>query len=244
MQQKRSQLQQNAIQAAKDGDWQLAVECNQALVESEPTDIGALTRLGMAYLQLKNTDAARQAFKDVLKIDKSNGLARKHLDKLAHNQTVPVPAFTNISFIEEPGKTKTVELHRLASKDLLGKLQIGVECELVPKNRYISVEIDGQYVGALPEDLSFRLSKLIGRGNKYMCHIRSVNTGECHVFLREVKRSTKNEYINSFPLNKVNLLTINDIDETFFQEQDIPLTGDEAEMGEIDHEESSTDETE
>lgn len=219
----KSKIQQQAILAAKNNNWEQAVEFNQMLVDQNPKDLGAWNRLGMAYVQLENTAKAKSSFKEVLKIDKSNNLAQKHLERLAQNQKMATPAFTRNQFIEEPGKTKTIELHRLASKDVLESLSVGTNCDLLPKNRYISVMVGSQYVGALPEDLSFRLTKLIKRGNKYSCHLRSLSNSHVTVFVKETTRSKRNQFINSFPMHRTNLLTINDVDEAFLQEQDIPL---------------------
>lgn len=219
---KKTILQQQAIKAAKNQDWDAVIEFNQQILELDAQDVGALNRLAMAHLQQSNLKQAQTVFQQVLEIDKSNMIARKQLEKIKNKQAIRVPAFTGNTFIEEPGKTKTVNLHRLASKQLLDSLKVGSECQLVPKNRYISVEVDEQYVGALPEDLSYRLTKLMRTGNKYTCHIRSLNGTGCSVFLREMTRSKRNAYVNSFPTLKVQA-TINDVDESFLLEEDIPV---------------------
>ncbi len=219
---KKTTLQLQAIQAAKNNDWHKAAEYNQALINLDELDISAYNRLGVAYLQLCDKKKAKDVFQKVMEIDKSNAIARKHLYRLSHNQNIAIPTFCTDQFIEEPGKTKTVDLHRLASKNVLSEIVVGSEATLVPKNRYISVEVNGIYVGALPEDLSFRLTKLINTGNEYSCRIRSVSGCSCAVFLRETKRSKRNEHTNSFPLSKTQLATINDIDDIFL-EDDIPI---------------------
>src|SRR5690606_3385589 len=133
--------------------------------------VSAYNRLGVAYMQIKNVSKAKKAFQQTLTIDKTNSIAKKQLQRINSNHLGKAPAFTKLSFIEEPGKTKTVELHRLAGKQVLNNLSVGQMCELRPKKRYISVEVDGQYVGALPEDLSLRLARLIETGNEYTCSI-------------------------------------------------------------------------
>ena len=123
-------------------------------------------------------------------------------------------------FIEEPGKTKTVELHRLASKDQIAHLAVGQTCSLKPKNRYISVEVGKTYLGSLPEDLSYRLTKLMKNGNEYICYIRSISTNSCSIFIKETKRSKPNEFVNSFPTSKNQISTINDM---FLADDAVPL---------------------
>lgn len=216
-------LQQKAIKAAKDLDWSAAVEANQSLLELKSDDVPALNRLGAAYVQLGDTKKAKTTFEQVLGIDTSNKLAHKNLDRLKNKQTTQVASFSADSFIEEPGKTKSVELYRLAGKEVLSNLSIGKACELQTKNRYVSVSVDGTYVGALPEDLSFRLTKLLSTGNTYSCRIRSCNGSSCVVYLRELERSPKNKDVNSFPVNRMAIASsINDVDESMLEE-DIPV---------------------
>jgi tetratricopeptide (TPR) repeat protein len=217
-------LQLQAVNAAKKQDWSAAVSFNQELVVLHPQDVSALNRLGTAYLQLKKIDLAEETFTKVIEIDKSNSIAKKHLDIIAKKGVAKAPRFTHEHFIEEPGTTRLVELHRLTNKEELEKLYVGQECQLKSKNRYISVEtIDGIYIGALPEDLSFRLTKLIDRGNEYSCIVHGASSKNCTVYIRETLRSAKNQDINSFPLNKAQVSAINDIDDLFMLEEDIPV---------------------
>jgi tetratricopeptide (TPR) repeat protein len=216
-------FQQKAIKAAKDQDWQTAIESNVSLLELKPEDISALNRLGAAYLQVGDTKKAQAAFERALVVDQSNKLARKNLERIKNKQATHVPSFSPESFIEEPGKTKSVELYRLAGKDVLDTLSVGQLCKLQPKNRYVSVLVNDIYVGALPEDLSFRLTKLLNTGNVYSCRIRSTNGNSCAVHLRELERSPKNRDLSSFPVNKASVTsTINDVDESMLEE-DIPV---------------------
>lgn len=211
-----------AIAAAKDQNWSAAIECNKAILDHNPNEVGAWNRLGIAYSQLGNQKAAKSAFQKVLDIDKSNPIARKNLDKIKNNQTLTVPTFARQDFIEEPGKTKTVELHRLAGKNVLDSLTVGTECELKPKNRYISVETNGTYIGALPEDISFRLAKLIDTGNKYYCCIRSFSASHCSVYIKELSRSEKNKDVNSFPAAKMSNSSLGDLDDLLLDDE-IPI---------------------
>ncbi len=202
-----------AIAAAKQQNWASAIEYNQIILKLNPNDVGALNRIGIAYLQQGEVEQARQSFQSVLSIDKSNVIAKKNLTKLNNNQVLVSPTFCNQDFIEEPGKTKTVELHRLAGKNILDGLAIGQECELKPKSRYISVESKGVYIGALPEDISFRLAKLIETGNRYSACIRSFSANHCSAYLQETFRDPKNQDVYSFPPSKNNLAAINEVDE-------------------------------
>jgi tetratricopeptide (TPR) repeat protein len=221
-------LEAQAITAAKTQNWDQAISANQQILEQDPQNVNALMRLGVAQVQLGDVKTAKKTFEQVLELDKSNQLAKKHLLKLKNNQTIPLTSLpSDEQFIEEPGKTKTVELHRLASKDQLEQLAIGQVCELRPKNRFISVEVNKKYIGSMPEDLSSRLTKLMKAGNLYACYIRGISPTYCSVFLKETQRSKENEFINSFPVNKSQMSSLNDMfmtdDNIPLQLEDIPL---------------------
>lgn len=238
-------LQQQAIVAAKEQNWTAAVEHNERILETSPEDLGALNRLGLAHLQLKQPTKAKKYFQKVLELDRSNTIAKKHLARLKSNQNPQVPTFTQVYFIEEPGKSKIIELHRLAGKQVLEELVVGQRCELKPKSRYISVERDGVYIGALPEDLSFRLTKLIGSGNKYDCYIHSFTSNNCSIYVKEAVRAEKNKDIHSFPLAKGSLAAINELDQAFLLEDDIPVEVSDSESSdrsEVFYEVNSDDE--
>lgn len=216
-------LKNQAVSAVKQSDWQAAVELNQHILEISPEDVSAMNRLAIAHVQLKDTQTAKKILHTVLELDKNNKIALKNLDKINKNKLCIAPAFSRQNFIEEPGKTKTVALFRLAGKNVLESIAAGQLCDLKIKNRYISVEVGGIYIGALPEDISFRLAKLITDGNTYACFVRSCDTKNCEVYLRETFRSEKNQHVHSFMPSKLNLNPLSDIDEVVALEENIPI---------------------
>jgi len=50
---------------------------------------------------------------------------------------------------------------------------------------------DGQYLGALPDDLAHRLLTYISGGNKYSVFVKYATTKNLTVFIKEIERSTK-----------------------------------------------------
>jgi tetratricopeptide (TPR) repeat protein len=224
-----SQLEEQAIQAAKTQDWPSAINYNQQLIEENSENIQAYIRLGVAQVQLGQIEEAKVAFNQALQFDKSNQLAKKHLQKLQNNQTITLSTLpADEQFIEEPGKTKTVDLHRIAGKDQLEGLSIGQVCELKSKNRFIAIEVAHTYIGSLPEDLSARLTKLMKGGNEYVCYLRSISPSSCScsVFIKETFRSKDQEFVNSFPVAKNQLTAINEMyadDNYAFEIENIPL---------------------
>ncbi len=194
------QLQKKSIDFAKNGDWENAVKINLDILVQSPKDIGALNRLGFCYIQLNKKNEAIETYTKVLSIDKVNPIAKKYLDLLKQNIKVRSQQ-RNIyeDFVEEPLKTKIVALDRLAGPKVLNKLAVATICLLKTKGRYVCVQTeDGEYIGSLPEDISFHLSALIKTGNEYLCLIRSVSKQECVVFIKEKFASEVNRHIPSF----------------------------------------------
>lgn len=224
---KRNILQLKAIKAAKDEKWDEAIDLNQQILELDAKDLGALNRIGVAYLQSGHPTKAKKTFNQVLEQDSSNILAKKHLKAIKQKKKSTKPLFSREHFIEEPGRSKIVELHRLASKSVLEKLSVSEKCSFKLKGRYISVETEsGDHIGALPEDLSFRLAKLIKQGNTYECFVYSTTSKSCRVFVKELKRSPKLADVNSFPLNKSSrsaISQISEVDDRFLLEDNIPV---------------------
>ncbi|MCB9813626.1 MAG: hypothetical protein H6772_04435 [Pseudomonadales bacterium] len=216
-------LRNLAIKNAKDGDWEAAIKNNLQLIEMDPENTNALNRIGLAYIQIKKLSKAKKYFKTVLKIDINNRIAQKHLEKLNNNQVITAPEFVKQYFIEEPGKTKTVQLLRLAGKQVLENICIGQTCEFKIKNRFISIESKGKYLGTLPEDLSFRLSKLIKNGNIYSCQVRSCSLKQCCVYIKEIFQSEINKGAHSFPSNDIALNPLSEADDTIILEENIPV---------------------
>lgn len=228
-------LKQEAINAAKNSDWAKAILINQEIIERYGEEPETMNRLGLAYIKNNQVSEAKKTFKRILEIDKSNIIANKHLDKIKNNESsVDIIFNQDNDFIEEPGKSKIVTLHRLAGKDQLKKLKVGQVCFLQLKNRYISiVDENDRHIGALPEDISFRLSKLISNGNEYRCVVYKVNEKQCLIQVKETFRSKKNEQIVSFPNKAQNNLVLPD---DFILEEDIPfeVLGEEEDEEDLD----------
>lgn len=199
-----SELHHSAITAAKKQDWPAAITHNLAILEQEENSVPAKMRLGVAYVHTDQEKAARKAFEEVMELEPTNLLAQKHLSTLKAGKTIEAVTAQASDFIEEPGKTKITELHRLAGKPVLQKLRPGDVCELKNKGRFISVEHKGVHVGSLADDLSSRLCKLMKAGNTYQCLVYSTSTTQCSVFLKEISRAPENASIPSFPVSLQN----------------------------------------
>lgn len=196
-----------AIRSALDGKWEEAAELNQAILREQPKEITALNRLGKAYTEIGEVEKANETYKKVLSLDKYNPIATKNLRRLKARDKAPAfekiqPAPTiRANFLEEPGKTKTSQLVRLTDAEIISGLHIGQPVLLEARKRSVSVNLaDGTYIGSLPDDLSFRLGKLIRAGNTYEALVKGLPTGhDVQIFIREKERAKRLQDTPSFP---------------------------------------------
>lgn len=185
-------LDDQAIRAALDGNWQQAVSLNKQILDTNPQSIPALNRLAKACSQLGKNDEAIAAYEQVLCLDKFNSIAQKNCTLLKKSPCVIDCSTKTMTtdFVEEPGKTKTTKLVRLGDSKLLLNLQPGQLVNLVVKNHWIAVTTqDNLYVGALADNVSFRLKQLMIGGNCFLAVIRTASPSQVTVFLRETLRA-------------------------------------------------------
>ncbi len=187
-------LEDQAIKAALDGNWTVAIELNQTILEENPNSIPALNRLAKAYTQLGENDKAIAAYEQVLCLDKFNSIAQKKCALLKTGPCAPTGCtkIVTTDFIEEPGKTKTTQLVRLGDNKVIANLQPGQLVNLVVKNHWIAVTSqDNTYIGSLADNVSFKLKQLMAGGNQFQAVIRTADAKEVTVFLRETFRAAQ-----------------------------------------------------
>jgi tetratricopeptide (TPR) repeat protein len=209
-----STLSNNAINSALIEDWNKAIDINKKILEIQPHNIDALNRLAYAFCQNGNYTQAKKIYKQILIIDKYNNIATKNLDRitiLSENDKFynhKKSSKTHISpckLIEQPGKTKTIVLSKIAPKNVLLKVSIGNEVCLI--NKKYSVEVrtnEGLYIGQLPDDIAFRLIVLLKAGNEYLSYIKNIQKNKVSVFLIENKRGKKYANQPSFINKSIN----------------------------------------
>lgn len=199
-------LARSAIQAALHGDWSRAEEINNEILTKDPENKDALNRLGKALFELGRVSQAKATYKKVLKIDSYDTIAQKALTRLSKakppkQNNKQVTTVYSSSFLEEPGKTKTVSLIHLGSKSVINNLDIADTVVLTPHMHRVSAQTpEGKFIGRLPDDISRRLIKLIRSGNEYEAFVRSVNNEGVRIFIRETKRSSTLGDLPSFPM--------------------------------------------
>ena len=131
-------LHQEAIRAALNNNWAEAVSLNQTILKQNPKEIETLNRLARAYLESGLIGKAKSTYKQVLTLDPYNAIASKNIEKLAAlskkdlervakaNGNVSSPLSADL-FLEEPGRTKVLELEDLAMSRVIATLVAGAE---------------------------------------------------------------------------------------------------------------------
>jgi hypothetical protein len=197
-----------AIEAALNQDWTRAISINQSILSQNPTNTDAMNRLGFAYMKIGKCQDARKVFTEVLRVDSYNKIAAKNLVKLddikdhTAKSEQDVPTMSPMSFLEDPGKTKITQCVNVAPQKVISTLHCGQEVFLKPRNHGIEIR-DGRqtYLGALPDDISFRLLKMITANNCYRVFIKSIDKNSLTVLVREVSRGKKFAHQPSFMSN-------------------------------------------
>jgi hypothetical protein len=188
-------LTNQAIQTALQGNWQEAITMNKTLVAEDPQNIDALNRLALAYAIVGKIKEAKLAYQKVVKIDPLNPIALRNLKKIKENKISAMPNSTNPGinnkFLEEPGKTKVVELVNIAQPKIVESLRTGVSLELSIKRLKLFALEGTQYIGVLPDDIARRLIKFIKAGCKYEAYVKSATQHKVTIFIKEIKKVTK-----------------------------------------------------
>lgn len=207
-----SNLAQKAISFALKGEWEKASELNKQIIKDNPKDIDALNRLARSYAELGDIKNAKLTARKSLKIDPFNNIALKSLEKwktLKKGESIQTKSPSAQSFLEEPGKTKLVNLLHVCGADILAKLDAGDEVKINTYGHRITITThDGKYIGKLPDDLSAHMRKLIKFGNEYSAFIKNIDTkGLIRIFIKEIKRGEKLADIPSFTSEKIDYIS-------------------------------------
>jgi len=182
-------LKSQAIQTALVGDWTNAVSLNQQILEEDPNDIDTLNRLAFAFLSLGQPKDAKSLYEKVLSLDMKNPIAIRNLKRLNDGKANRLNVTLNNLFIEEPGKTKVIELLNVADKKAISHLRSGEMISLtIKRNKIFALDSENQYLGMLPDDICQRLIKFMNAGNQYEGYVRTVENNRLCVFVRETKR--------------------------------------------------------
>lgn len=195
---------EDAINAALAQNWLQAIKINSTLLKTEGENVDVLNRLGFAYLKNGQLLQAKRCFQKVIKRDEYNQIALKNIEKLnsgkANQSTKGMgTAMSPLMFLEEPGKTKIAVCVNPAPARVLSSLVCGQQVFMKSKKHCIEIRDASEiYIGALPDDLSYKLIKYLASGNTYLVVIKGVGKNSVTVFLRELTRGSEFAHQLSF----------------------------------------------
>lgn len=184
-------LAQKSIQAALNGNWDEAVELNSKILRDDPTNVDALNRMAKAYAEQGDIKKAKATSTKVLKIDPNNSIAKRCVDKWKEldgkNGSHSPSKLNPISFIEEPGKTKIIDLINLGSTPNIASLDCGDIVKIIAHPHRVSVvTTDDKYVGRFPDNIAFRYANLIRAGGSFEALVKSSDGKQVQVLVREL----------------------------------------------------------
>ncbi len=194
-----SSLHEQAIDAALENKWAEALKINKKIIKLDPQNIDALNRLAKACIELGKCNLAKKYYNEVLKVDPYNPIAQKNL-KIIKSFKARGKDFVSCSkgrlspslFLQEPGKTKVVNLLKVAEPQKLSHAFCGMEVMAAITNRKITIiDSAGNYLGVFPDDINHRLIRLFKGGNKYELFIKSVKVNSLSVIIKETFRSKR-----------------------------------------------------
>jgi tetratricopeptide (TPR) repeat protein len=200
------QQSKKAIALAMEGRWREAVDANKAIIETFPEDVDSFNRLGRAYVELGEYNAASEAYSRAKQLDPHNLIAEKNLHRIAHLIEIGAKPEENTSkvepnvFIEEIGKAGIVKLIQLAPEKVLAKVDAGDKVQLKTVESNLVVENSAnEYLGLVEPRYSQRLIRLIDGGNRYSVTVISVSDDNLAVIIRETYQHPSQFGQLSFP---------------------------------------------
>lgn len=195
-----SNLSDQAIRAALDCKWADALRINRQILKVDPQNIDALSRMAKAYVELGRSNLAKKYYTEVLNYDPYNPIALKNLKIIKAFKSNGKPHLNGGGefrlsaslFLQEPGKTKIVNLLNVCEPQKLSSTFCGMKVEMMVRNRkLIVVDSDGGYLGVLPDDICHLLIRLLKGGNKYSLLVKSIRVNGLSVLIRETFRSKR-----------------------------------------------------
>jgi tetratricopeptide (TPR) repeat protein len=188
----RKQWTDLAVKQAQEGQWEEAINTNRNVISLFPQEPEAYNRLGKAYSELGRYADAHQAYAQSLKIDPSNTIAKKNLDRLESLKDASIPVHIGADridprlFIEETGKTGVTDLINLAPPAVISRVNVGDRLNLaVDGHRLLIRNAGGETIGQVEPRLTNRLITYMEGGNRYAAAILLKEQSQVRVILRE-----------------------------------------------------------
>jgi len=198
---------EQAIAFAMKNRWAEAADVNRRILELFPTDVDSHNRLGKALMELGQLSDARASYEEALRLDPTNTIAQRNLQRLEKliqegQAAAPPPSRVDPSlFIEESGRTVVTSLVDVAAPEEIARLTPGdtMDLEVVGTQVRLVEPATRLVVGRLEPKLGQRVIKLLEIGNTYTAAVTAVDENAVRVILREAHRSPAMGNRPSFP---------------------------------------------
>jgi hypothetical protein len=204
----RTQLVEEALNAALSGNWQTALELNQEVVERFGVDEETHNRTGKALTELGRLDEAVAQYRATLEINPLNGIAIKQVPRIEElmQQSTDLPraqAAVDVNlFVEEMGKTALAHVILDAGFDA-AILAPGDQVELEPQKDGLAVKTgDGVAAGHVEAKLARRVLKFMAGGNQYTAAVATVDGKDVRIIIKETFQAPEFAGVPSFPVRK------------------------------------------
>ncbi|OGY26956.1 MAG: hypothetical protein A2864_01195 [Candidatus Woykebacteria bacterium RIFCSPHIGHO2_01_FULL_39_12] len=234
-----------SIDAALSQDWERALKLNLELQKSYPKNINILNRLAHSHLELGQLEKAKATYNKALKLDPYNQIANKNLKNLTGLKSKDIKKsgaalFDPKIFLEEPGKTKVLNLEDVAMPKILAPLRTGDQLKLTASGKDIIIfSKNGSRLGKLDPDWSDQIATALRAGSRFEAYLKSIQliregTSLVTVFVKETHRAGKlankppfpsestdfTPYVREGTLNYLNEI-VTQTDEEIDEESDI-----------------------
>lgn len=200
-------LSRDAINMAMNGDWDQAVEPNQAILQKSPGQVDVMNRLGKALMEVGRYQESKEILGQVVSLAPHNNIAKKNLARLEQLEQAPGGAKQERKsagnmkiFIEESGKAGITVLQKITSGEPVVRVMPGDSVELkFDQNRIFAYTQNDEFLGQIGLKLAMRLNRLTAAGNRYDAAIIGTNQQGISVILRETYRHPSMRGVCSFP---------------------------------------------
>lgn len=151
-------LEQKAINFALKGKWRDAAKVNTEILDFEPENVRALTRLGLANLQLKDFKEAEKLFKKTLKLDPINPIAKKNLELAkSHKVEKLVGAETTKKLVKEPGTSTEAKMVITGARIFAESFVKGDELGYKLNKNSVNIIKDDKIIGTIESPIVLKL---------------------------------------------------------------------------------------
>ncbi len=188
-------LARKAIDYALQNNWREAIKINKKILSLAPENVDALNRLSRAYFELGDIQSAIEWANKAISVDSLDPIAQRNLERYSLfsssspaekiEKRISISTTFHKTFLEEPGKTKVINLLHVGDKRIICSMGCGEPVKILASEHRVSISsFDGKYIGRFPDDIARHVINLMNKGEKYKAYLKSWSEGEVKVIIR------------------------------------------------------------